>query len=79
MRPSQKYGMDDRNVVAGSSPSIQEPRRQPATTPSPVPMRKLMMVVIPTRATVHGRLSAITSDTGAGKNVNDGPRSPWKS
>src|SRR4051812_28998593 len=40
-RPSQKYGMDDRNVVAGSRASIAEPRYQPASTPSPVPIRKL--------------------------------------
>jgi hypothetical protein len=38
-----------------------------------------MIVVIPTRPIVHGRLSPITSDTGAGKNVNERPRSPWNS
>jgi hypothetical protein len=38
-----------------------------------------MIVVMPTRPTVHGRLSPITVDTGAGKKVNDSPRSPWRS
>jgi hypothetical protein len=75
-RPSQKYGMDDRNVVTGNSPSSQEPRRQPASTPSDVPIMKLAKVVMPTRAIVHGRLWPRISETGVGKNVNDRPRSP---
>src|SRR4029453_6129627 len=78
-RPSQKYGTEDRNVVAGSRPSIHDPRRHPAPTPSVVPMRKLSTVVMPTRPIVHGRLWLITSDTGDGKNVKDRPRSPLKS
>src|SRR5882757_888780 len=72
--PSQKYGIDDRNVVTGNSPSMIEPRRQPAMTPSDVPIMKLANVVMPTSAIVHGRLCLSTSDTGVGKNVNDNPR-----
>src|SRR5688572_12725179 len=64
MRPSQKNGIDDRNVVTGMSPSIQDPRRQPAITPAPVPRAKLNMVVTPTRAIVQGNESASTSETG---------------
>lgn len=29
MSPSQKYGIEEMNVVTGSRLSIQEPRRQP--------------------------------------------------
>jgi hypothetical protein len=79
MRPSQKYGIDDRNVVTGITMSTQDPRHQPASTPSSVPRKKLMTVVMPTRPSVHGRLSESTSDTGVGKKVNDRPRSPRKS
>src|SRR5436305_10179488 len=79
MSPSQKYGTDDRNVVTGSTPSAHEPRRQPASTPSEVPSRKLATVVTPTRVTVHGRLCPMTVETGVGKNVNDSPRSPCNS
>src|SRR5262245_22865611 len=72
-RPSQKYGTDDRNVVAGSRLSIHVPRRQPAPMPSAVPMRKLRIVVMPTSPIVQGRLWPITSETEEGKNVNDRP------
>ena len=65
--------------MTGSRPSTQEPRRQPASTPSPVPMKKLMIVVMPTSARVHGSALLITSDTGDGNAVNDRPRSPWNS
>ncbi len=54
MRPSQKYGTAEKNVVTGSSPSVQVPRRQPSSTPSPVPSRKLMIVATPTSPSVHG-------------------------
>src|SRR4051794_7346700 len=76
-RPSQKYGIDDRKVVTGNKPSMIEPRRQPAMTPSEVPIMKLANVVMPTSAIVHGRLCLRMSATGVGKNVNDNPRSPW--
>src|SRR5215475_10387695 len=79
IRPSQKYGMDARNCVAGRMPSTQLPRRHPAKTPSDVPMMNAITVVVPTSATVHGRLCLSTSVTGVGKNVNDRPRSPWNS
>ena len=66
-------------MVAGSNPSTQEPRRHPASTPSPVPSRKLITVVMPTSANVHGSASLITSDTGDGNTENDSPRSPCAS
>lgn len=76
MRPSQKYGMAEMNVVTGSRLSIQEPRRQPVKTPIPVPSTKLISVVMPTSASVHGSDWAMTSLTGVGKKVKDRPRSP---
>src|SRR4051794_543071 len=79
MMPSQKYGTEERNVVTGSRPSAHEPRRQPASTPRPVPRKKLITVVMPTSSSVHGRLVEMISETGVGKNVNDRPRSPWNS
>lgn len=66
-------------MVTGSRPSTHEPRRQPARTPTLVPMEKLMIVVMPTRATVHGRAWPMISETGVGNAVNDRPRSPWSS
>src|SRR6058998_1099972 len=74
--PSQKYGIEDRNVATGSSRSAHDPRRQPASVPSPVPSRNAATVVNPISASVHGRLSAMIEETGVGKNVNDSPRSP---
>ena len=74
--PSQKYGMAEMNVVTGSRLSIQEPRRQPVKTPMPVPSTKLISVVTPTSASVHGSDWPITSLTGVGKKVKDSPRSP---
>src|SRR5215475_8036670 len=68
--PNQKYGTDDRNVVAGSRWSHQDPRRQPASIPSRVPMTKLRIVVQPTSTSVHGSVDEITEETDAGKYVN---------
>jgi hypothetical protein len=77
--PTQKYGIEDRNEVAGSSASAQVPRRQPATMPSEVPRKNAMMVETPTRNSVHGRYGPITVETGVGKTVKEMPRLPWNS
>ena len=54
IRPSQKYGTDGQE--RGDRQQRVDPGAAPPAgqTPSAVPSRKLMMVVMPTRASVHG-------------------------
>jgi hypothetical protein len=53
-------------VVEGTSASSRLPRRQPTSTPSPMPTTKLITVAVPTRMTVHPIACRITVETGTG-------------
>jgi hypothetical protein len=66
-------------VEAGSSPSIQVPRRQPRAIPASVPMTKLITVAAPIRPIVHGSVWAITVLTGTDSEIDTPrlPRSSW--
>jgi len=65
--PNQKCGMPRRKAPTGMTASSHVPRFQPATTPRKVPSPDPITVAIPSSATVHGRLWAMTCETGVGK------------
>ena len=76
--PRKKYGTAWKKVDVGSSPSSQEPRRQPSAMPSRVPTTKLITVHTPSSPMVHGSVWPSTVLTGA-DSVIDWPRLPWNS
>ena len=64
--PSQKIGVESRNITSAIDPmSDRRPRRHAADTPSAVPSTLARRIDVPTNASVHGSRSRMTLRTGS--------------